>query len=398
MRRLVRFASSLSLLVAAGCSNDSTAPHALSDASVHDAAVVQDATPTAIPDAKPLPDVSAPPLFDAAPPRETSVDAAPGADDASDASDASVAPTDYPRLLSQTGLFSDMAKETLADGVRNFEPRYVLWSDGATKRRWLYLPPGAQIDTTDMDFWTYPVGTTAWKEFTSGKIRVETRMLRKNGPKQSDWTMIAYQWKSDQSDAVAVPLGKVNASGTTHDIPSQHDCQFCHGNMKDTLLGVSAIQLSHGATQPGFRIDDLIAEGRLSSPPAAAIQIPGGPVAEAALGYLHANCGVCHNSQSGIARATALRLWESTTQLDTVEHTLGYETTVLRPNGFYSELHVIEPGRPDLSELVLRISQRGAAQMPPIATKIVDPMGIATVRTWVESLPRPTDAGAPDAH
>jgi hypothetical protein len=281
--------------------------------------------------------------------------------------------------------------------VRAFQPRYVLWSDGATKRRYLYLPEGGRIDTSDMDFWVYPVGTTAWKEFTRNGVRVETRMLRKNGPAPGDWTMIAYQWRSDQSDAVAVPAGLKNASGTPHDIPSQKDCLFCHGNMKDILLGVTAIQLSHDTKIPGLRIDDLIAEKRLTIRPSAPIQIPGDSVAESALGYLHANCGLCHNSQSRVARTTPLRLWESTLQLDSVETTLGYQTTVGAANSFLPELHVIEPGRPDDSELVIRISERGIRQMPPIATEVVDEDGVANIRAWVESIPMAPDGGAKDA-
>jgi hypothetical protein len=390
MHPFARLALVFPSLIALGCSGDSARAHVPSDGGARETGAVVDASPTSVPDAKAVADVSVAPPD--ATPREASVDAAADAEE-----DDGGPPTAYPHLLSQTGLFSDMKRETLGAGVRYYEPKYVLWSDGATKRRWLSLPDGAPIDTSDMDFWTYPIGTTAWKEFTRGSVRVETRMLRKDGPNPTDWTMIAYQWKDDQSDAVAVPLGKVNASGTPHDIPSQANCRFCHGNMKDVLLGVTAIQLSHSDAQKGLRIDDLVAEGRLSTPPAAPIQIPGGPVAEPALGYLHANCGICHNSQSGIARAIPLRLWESTARLDTVEHTLGYETTVGRPNGFYSDLHVIEPGLPDESELVLRISQRGTAQMPPIATKIIDPTGIATIRTWVASLPRSSDAGAPDA-
>lgn len=390
----IPFAAAVFTLTA--CSTDSGPSRHTLDASVRDGATPPEAAPPPQHDASPHRDASVPPAPppDAAPApeRDAAPEAEAGVHDAG-----SGPPTAYPRLLSQTGLFSDIKKGTLADGVRYFEPRYVLWSDGATKRRWLRLPDGEHIDTSDMDFWTYPVGTTAWKEFTRDGVRVETRMLRKDGPTADDWTMIAYEWKDDLSDAVAVPNGHVNARGTPHDIPSQLACHFCHGNMKDVLLGVSAIQLSHSTDKPGMRIDDLIAEGALTDPPSTPIQIPGDPVAEAALGYLHANCGACHNSQSGIARGVPLRLWESTARLGTVEDTLGYRTTVGRPNSFLPDLHIIEAGRPDDSELVIRISQRGVAQMPPLATKIVDPTGVAAIRSWIDTLRRSADGGVADA-
>ena len=94
-----------------------------------------------------------------------------------DASDSGTLP--FARLLSATGLYVDTKKGDLAPDVREYQPQYTLWSDGATKRRWLYLPPGTKIDTSDMDFWLYPVGTKAWKEFSRDGKRLETRLMHK---------------------------------------------------------------------------------------------------------------------------------------------------------------------------------------------------------------------------
>src|SRR5690349_1711795 len=75
--------------------------------------------------------------------------------------------------LSQTGLYADIATKTIAADVLAFEPSYVLWSDGATKTRWVRLPPGTSIDTTDPDHWVLPVGTQLWKEFVRDGKRIE---------------------------------------------------------------------------------------------------------------------------------------------------------------------------------------------------------------------------------
>jgi hypothetical protein len=299
----------------------------------------------------------------------------------------------YPKLLSQTGLYTDLKTETLGEGVRAFQPRYTLWSDAATKRRWLYLPDGEKIDTSDMDYWKYPVGTKVWKEFSLDGKRIETRLLHKAGPKPEEWVMIAYQWNDALTEAEAVPGGVMNAKGTTHDIPEQNDCLLCHGNMKDRLLGVTAIQLSHSLG--GVTIPELISEGRLSNPPAAPFAIPGGAVAEQALGYLHANCGNCHNPMSFVFTTVALNLWESTKLLGSVETTTGYTTTVLQPNSFLPNLHIIEPGRPDASELIYRVNRRGTGQMPPLATEFVDTGAVAKVRAWIEAMPPVPDSGVP---
>ena len=67
-------------------------------------------------------------------------------------------------------------------GLRPYTPVYPLWADGLVKRRWLDLPAGKKIDTSDMDHWSFPVGTRFWKEFAtpSGTV-LETRLIEKIG-------------------------------------------------------------------------------------------------------------------------------------------------------------------------------------------------------------------------
>src|SRR5512137_3035620 len=79
-----------------------------------------------------------------------------------------------PPRLADTGLYSDPATLTVDPRNLPFSPQYPLWSDGAAKRRWIRLPPGATIDASDPDEWDFPVGTRVWKEFTFGR-KVETR-------------------------------------------------------------------------------------------------------------------------------------------------------------------------------------------------------------------------------
>ena len=52
-----------------------------------------------------------------------------------------------PALLSETGLYEASRPGAIARGVRQFSPQYPLWTDGASKARWIYLPPGTAIDT-----------------------------------------------------------------------------------------------------------------------------------------------------------------------------------------------------------------------------------------------------------
>jgi hypothetical protein len=104
--------------------------------------------------------------------------------------------------LSETGLYSDITAKTIAPSNLMFSPQYPLWTDGAGKKRWIYLPPGRSIDARRVDDWVFPVGTKLWKEFSFGK-RVETRYLEK--VRKRVWSYATYAWKEDESAAVLVP-------------------------------------------------------------------------------------------------------------------------------------------------------------------------------------------------
>ncbi len=71
-----------------------------------------------------------------------------------------------PSTLACTGLYADIVTKTLAPGVRFYAPAVPLWSDAAQKGRWIQLPAGTQIDASDPNEWTFPVGTKVWKEFS----------------------------------------------------------------------------------------------------------------------------------------------------------------------------------------------------------------------------------------
>jgi len=67
---------------------------------------------------------------------------------------ASEPPQDAPRdTLFDTGLCLDRACTQIASDAIEYQPRFELWANGATKRRWIQLPAGAKIDTSDMDHW-----------------------------------------------------------------------------------------------------------------------------------------------------------------------------------------------------------------------------------------------------
>ncbi|MEC7986612.1 MAG: hypothetical protein VX278_15705 [Myxococcota bacterium] len=300
-----------------------------------------------------------------------------------------------PLLLSETGLYEDIVNKEIHPAVRAFKPQYELWSDDADKQRWVYVPECEKIDTSNINDWQFPVGTRFFKEFSVNGRRIETRLIERIGEGPRDFAQASYMWNEDETEAERVgEEGVANAKGTNHDIPSKSQCLQCHGTYSQgggrpsRGLGFSAMQLSH--SDEGWTLDQLIEEDRLSHPPASSFEIPGDETTKAALGYLHANCGSCHNpSKDGLPQFD-LNLWLDV-GLSSPEESGAWQTAVDTDTQIFKDQHVdgrIIPGDPARSALLYRMLQRGnRAQMPPVASKIIDENGAAILSEWIESLP-----------
>jgi hypothetical protein len=286
--------------------------------------------------------------------------------------------------LSEVGLYRDIGDKTLAPGVVEFAPTYKLWSDGAVKTRWISLPAGATIDSGDIDHWQLPVGTKLFKEFVRDGVRVETRLIERTGPGPFDYWMGAFIWELDESEAYFAPDGGTDVNGTDHDVPDDETCWTCHIGETTRSLGFSALQLA------GPTLQSLIDDGLLTDPPASTDLGPPGDAGErAALGYLHANCGHCHNPLGQAWPDTDLVL-----RLDTGDRTVTattiYQSAVGVALDHWSNPGFavrIAPGDSAASAVVHRMGTRGDMdQMPPIATELPDATGAAAVTAWIDGL------------
>lgn len=316
--------------------------------------------------------------------------------------------TALPLRLSQTGLYADAAALAVDPRNRPFAPQYPLWSDGAAKRRWIGLPDGGTIDTSDVDRWDFPVGTRLWKEFTFAGRRVETRYFVKTAADR--WAFGSYVWTEDQRDARLAPdEGVANAAeiapGKWHHVPSREECRACHESGRIEVLGFGALQLSddrdplapHAEPLAGGMITlaTLVREGRLrparpelaTTPPRVAA---GDARERAVLGYLSSNCGSCHNRHSTIASLGLLLRYETAPAagqcaadaLATTVDQPGHWVVPAAPDG---ASRLVRPGRPDLSALLHRVkSRRPSSQMPPIGTAIADREAAALLSAWIE--------------
>ena len=322
------------------------------------------------------------------------------ADAADPCADAGVPPT----TLACTGLYSDFATLTLSPNAQPYAPAVPLWSDGATKERWIELPPGQQIDVSDPNEWTFPVGTKLFKQFTYEGVRVETRMFQKIDANPSFWVYATYAWNTELTEATInygspVPVGD---DGGTWVIPTNDDCLYCHEGRQDRILGFEQVSLGlSGAT--GLTLLQLVVNNLVTPAPTQVnlfIGDDGTGLDGPALSWLHINCGVtCHNSnQSAQAYAAGMLLRLDPTQLNgspaTTTSWNDLSTTINVPcvSGSVAGIPRIEPGDPDASAIVQLISERGLLQMPPIASRFVDTTDVASVVAWISHMPG-VDAG-----
>jgi hypothetical protein len=300
-----------------------------------------------------------------------------------------------PRFLSQTGLYASAATLTIDSRNRPFSPQYPLWSDGATKQRWVRLPEGSRINVADLAKWELPVGTKFWKEFSFKGRKVETRFLWQTA--RGRWVFASYAWNDAQTDAGLAPESGIAAvaeiaDGRRHSIPSVSECRACHDSGRTEALGFNALQLSDdrdpnalhaealtsGMVTLKTLVDESLVTPRrtdlVSSPPRIAAD---SPTTRTALGYLSTNCGSCHNRNSSIASlGLDLRQNPPCSAVGKRGHWVVPEAP--------QESRIINPGHPESSALLRRMkSRRPISQMPSIGTVIVDRDAVDLLTSWV---------------
>lgn len=311
---------------------------------------------------------------------------------------AGTGPDPLPDLLEDTGLFVP-GSTALHPDVISYTPQYPLWSDGAVKRRWLRLPPGTSIDASLGDAWDFPPGTRVWKEFRHG-LAVETRYLERLG--DGTWRFAAYIWNAEGTEARLAPqdgaeLAVPSAPGGRYTVPSRNDCLACHEGAAVPVLGFSALQLSPDrdelaphAERPAAQDLDLpalVARGLVANLPAELLQTPpriaaATPLARAALGYLHANCGHCHNGSGPLLLVDMVLAQATAESSEAVLDSLVGRTSDFRARGLVTR---VVPGSPEQSILALRMRSRSPLmQMPPLGTHIPDEEGIALIEDWIQ--------------
>ena len=338
---------------------------------------------------------------------------------------------DFPRKLSETGLFASVANQTPAPGLIPYSVAAPRWDDGASQERFMALPGDSQIEYETIEFpqpapggrfgWKLPDGTvlvqTISLEMEKGnpasRRRLETRILhheRLTGTEEVGdqyWQGYTYLWNEEQTEATLLEnpdgldrtylIRDSDAPGgqrqQTWHFPSRSECTVCHNMAAKYVLGVNTLQLNTDHDYGGVvdnQLRTLEHLGIFTKPlPESPKELPHlvdyrdetQSLDQRARSYLHANCSHCHRKWGG-GNADFQFLFS----LDLAE--TGAVGT--RPGqGTFQIPHarVLAPGDPYRSILLYRMSKLGRGRMPRVASNVIDEYGLRLLRDWIAQLP-----------
>jgi putative heme-binding domain-containing protein len=333
---------------------------------------------------------------------------------------------EFPRRLSETGLFASVKAHEPAPGVVPFSIRAEQWADHATAERLLALPGRTSVRAYDRPV-PIPGGffhgqvffprdgvlaRTISLEMERGnprsRRRLETQVLHFDG---DTWNGYSYRWNDEQTDAALVPAAGADHTLTVKDaaapggvhkqtwhFPARAECLQCHNPWSGYALAFNPAQLDrdhdYGAVADnqlrtyehvGIVTPVQSPGGRgAGGKPAARLVDPYDPAAgldERARSYLHVNCSQCHQFGAG-----------GTADIDfrydlPLGQTKALEARPVQGSFEIRDAQILAPGDPYRSVLFYRMAKLGRGRMPHIGSEVVDERGLRLVRDWIRQLP-----------
>ena len=323
----------------------------------------------------------------------------------------------FPRKLSETGLFTDVAKLAPAPGVVPYHINAGMWNDFAAAEHVFGIPDDGVIltdggrETIAGRMWYFPSNTVFARTLTLEMERgnaatsrhIETQLLHFEG---QTWNAYTYRWDAAQKDAELVPAEGANdtftvtdaaAPGGRREIPwrfhSRAECLRCHNVWAGDTLSFNFLQLNtRGETSELKRLQEL-GVLKLKSAPKPLPQLANPYAAsheraDRARSWLHVNCSTCHRNGAG----GDVPSWFNYDQ--PIEKSRAYDAKPARGDLGIPAARVIAPGDPYRSTLFYRVSTEASARMPHIGSRIVDDVGTGVLRDWIRSLSWPTNDAA----
>ena len=319
----------------------------------------------------------------------------------------------FPRRLSETGLFTSVAEHRPASGVVPYVVMAPGWTDGAIADRLVALPGNSYIERRAATDWKFPEGTVLVQTLSLPQRRggldtarrIETRLLTYQ---KGAWAGYSYVWNDSQDDATLSPPAGVElrlsaeiaaSSGDRPPpqkwkIPGRTECMSCHSRQANFVLGLNELQADCRQIYGDVEMDQLrvLVQQKVIDPivppqpaerPRLVNPYDASQELEArARSYLHANCAACHVETGGGNSRIRLSIGQKREEMQLVDVYPQHQTF-----GLPAAL-LVAPGEPQRSVLYHRIARRGPGQMPPRGTYLVDHKAVELIHDWIAKLPR----------
>lgn len=307
-----------------------------------------------------------------------------------------------PPTLADTGAFKNLATLEPETGIVPYDINVPFWSDGAIKQRWFSLPDtNLKFGFNRLGNWALPAGSVWVKHFElrtndapEAVRRLETRFIVRNS---SGVYGVTYRWDPTGANAALVPEAGLDEPIAIHEngvvrtqvwrYPSRSECVACHTAEGGFALSFNTPQLNRDHAYTGGLTNQLSAMARagyldreLPSPATLPALAPAhetnASVSFRVRSYLAANCAQCHQPGGG-----SLGFWDARfAEPADLSRIVNVPLSDSRGN---TANRVVTPGVMENSEILRRISFRGAGQMPPIATRELDHEAIRLVSQWI---------------
>lgn len=301
--------------------------------------------------------------------------------------DALIQSEKLPRSLGDFGFFTDGAAREPDRRLISYELNTPLFSDGADKLRYLYVPEGTRIEADGDGLLQFPVGAAIIKTFAFGEGEdqryIETRVLlhRADG-----WLALPYKWNAEQTEAKLalaggrVPIKTPAGEEISYRIPNKNQCKSCHSVDGEVIpIGPKARNLA-----PEL-LTALTAKGHLGKVPEVSQPMPvwsddSAGIDKRARAYLDVNCAHCHRPGGGASNSGLDLTWEQKEPF-----AIGVKKPpVAAGRGAGGLLVSIEPGAPEKSILVHRMnSNEPGVAMPELGRSTIDHEAVALMRDWI---------------
>lgn len=315
--------------------------------------------------------------------------------------DAAIAAPTPPPTLAAYRLFLDAGARAPNARVTAYTLNTALYSDGALKFRYAYVPQGAAAAYNADGVFEFPVGTVLVKTFAyAADMRhpeedvrfIETRLLIR---RQAGWVALPYVWNEAQTEARLSVIGADvdarfideagEATALEWAVPNVNDCRGCHARDGQIVpIGPSARNLNRDAQLTAWRDAGILDQAPADAPRVPDAYNPASGALEArARAYLDVNCGHCHNP-AGPAHTSGLDL--SWSQQNPAQWGV-LKRPVAAGRGSAGLDFSIDPGHPERSILVLRMeSTDPGVMMPELGRQLRDEAAIALMHQWIAGM------------